>query len=461
MLTTLITIDICILVYFILLVMFHVLLTIKTFPLVKAFFITTKSTNAYGILDSRCLPPVSVIIPIYNEGINAVEAIKSVLRSTYDNLQVIVVNDGSTDVSTMEMLNEHFAFHRVEVPVSNDLDTATIKNVYTSKKYKQLMIIDKEYYGIGSGDACNAGINYSSSPYFITFDADSIMEPNMIKEMMYRMVERSHVIAVGGAVYILNNCTYKNGKMLSSRFPRRFITASNAVEHLRSHIFGRTLWNNLGGSMTYSGTCTMLEKKAAINAGGFDANNYSQDAEIIMRLHAYMSKHKYPYIMTFTPAAIAWTDSPSTLLQYIKQRNHWQRGLCRSTFRYFYMFLNPRYGIRGLVGFPSSILFDTFSPLVEFLAYTMAVISFLIGLFSWQVTLLFFIIAWGFSAVLNLANAVVSYITFSKYEKFGANIFRTVMLSTIEMFGFRQIRAATCTVAVVHYMLRRVLGKEL
>lgn len=101
---------------------------------------------------------VSIIIPIYNSQEFLIECLESALNQTYENIEIIAVDDGSTDNST-KILNKY------------------------SKKIK---IIRKENGGLSS--ALNVGIKNSSGEWIKTLDSDDVLLPNAIETfVMYAM----------------------------------------------------------------------------------------------------------------------------------------------------------------------------------------------------------------------------------------------------------------------------------
>jgi|APSaa5957512576_1039674.scaffolds.fasta_scaffold27664_2 glycosyltransferase involved in cell wall biosynthesis len=112
----------------------------------------------------RCRPipeKVSIIIPVYNAEDYINEAIKNVLRQTYSNIEIIVVDDGSTDKTLVNLLRDPLA--------------------------KNIKIIEKENGGVSS--ALNAGINAMTSNWFKWLSADDVMETNCIEVMMDKIKE--------------------------------------------------------------------------------------------------------------------------------------------------------------------------------------------------------------------------------------------------------------------------------
>ena len=79
----------------------------------------------------------------------------------------------------------------------------------------RLIVIDKE--NGGKADALNAGINASTAPYFVSLDADSILDQRALKELMRVIQEDPRVVAVGGQVAIANGCTVRNSRVVTRR----------------------------------------------------------------------------------------------------------------------------------------------------------------------------------------------------------------------------------------------------
>jgi len=452
---TLKIIDHTILGYFIFSVIVYTSLLIGSFPDIIYYFKRSKFARIHELLESKVLPPVTIIIPAYNEHDNIYNAVQSALNSNYQNLYVFVVNDASTD-DTIEILNNHYELHEVPAIVDQQLPCAKIKKVYVSKIHPNLMIFDKAHGG--AGDSINVGLNACFTPYFMTFDADSIMDKFAVDELVYDMLTTRQTIAVGGGVYLLNACKYSDGKILKSLMPYKLAPAIQSCEYLRSHLFNRTGWNSFGGTMSYSGTATLFNRNIVINAGGFDTNNFAQDSEIIMRLHTYMYDKKIPHQIRFTPACSVWTDVPATFREFAKQRDHWRRGLLRSIFRNFKLLFNPKYKIQGLWCFPNYLLLEIMAPIVEFTAYLSVFIAYCFGIVNITLVILFIILAWGFTSYITVANMFLNLITFNRYKKL-KDVMWIFSLCFLEMCGYRQFYVLVNMWGSLHYYFNRLIGK--
>ena len=135
-------------------------------------------------------PPISVIVPAYNEGATIVSSLHSIMKLDYPGMEIVVVNDGSRD-NTLEVLVREFEFEPFPEAKRLSIDCNPIREVYLSKRLDNLRLIDKE--NGGKADAINAGINLSRSPLFCCIDADSLLEPEALAKVVQPFVlNRGH-----------------------------------------------------------------------------------------------------------------------------------------------------------------------------------------------------------------------------------------------------------------------------
>lgn len=118
---------------------------------------------------------VSVIIPVYNAANYLRESIESVLCQTYSDLEIIIVNDGSTD-NSLEIAESYQNDSRVKIISSKNKGAATARNI---------------------------GIRNSNGAYFQFLDADDILPSNKIEEQMKVLDENSKYLKIGGGSFLL------------------------------------------------------------------------------------------------------------------------------------------------------------------------------------------------------------------------------------------------------------------
>jgi len=447
-------------IYYLLLSLWYTILLIIAFPEVIKKFKEMRYGNASQIIVEHSLVPITVVTAVYNEEEEVLNMIYSVFNSEYKNIKLILVNDGSTD-NTMAVLQKELELFEIPLVIKQTIKTEKVRHYYHSKRFENIMVIDKDHspYNCGA-DSMNAGLNACKTPIIITVDADTIVEPEAFTRLLFTILTTNHCVMVSGSIYVLNENTVEHGKMLTTQLPKKFISSVQGVEYLRSFLYGRAGLNALGGAMCYPSAFTLFETDALREIKGYDRVNFSYDSDITLKMHHYMSKHNYPHKMEHSPNAFSWTDVPSTLKSYWKQRNCWQRGMLRSLQSHIGMLFNPRYGIVGLISFPAYVLFEVCGSLIEFTSGVLFLIFFSLGLINYEIFLWFIILALGFIVFISVAMVFLNQISFNKYNK-PSDILRVIFLVSAEMCGFRQFRAFCCTVATVQYVINRLRGKPL
>lgn len=444
------TINWLILIYFILLSFGYILLLIASIPDLFIQFKQVEIGNIISLMKSSSLPPVTMIIPAYNEEKNILETINSIIKSQYPNIFIIVVNAGSTD-HTLQKLIAAFNLEKVTPLIEQKIITLeNLRAYYTSPTYKNITVLDKALKD--RGDAFNMGVNACRTPLFITIDADSLIESDAVSLIAFQMLSQPNTVALGGAVYIINGCVFENGKIIEAKMSLNPIHAFQTCEYLRSFLFSRAGCNPLGGALCYSGTFTLFQLSAVVEVGGFAVHNLAQDFEIITRLQANKIAAKTPYQIRYTTAPTVWTEVPGTLKVYWRQRFNWQYYSLQSIVPYYKMLFNPKYKILGLFIYPFYLFGEILGVLVEFSAYFLLFTSWYLGILNTQMAILFFVICWGFTIFLTMATALMNFITYNKYRRI-RDIGWIFFFSIIEIFGFRQFNvicrmAATCQFAV-------------
>jgi len=221
--------------------------------------------------ESDYTKPLTMVIPAFNEEVTIVDSINNLIHCDYPRFEVVVVNDGSQD-QTMEVLKRAFRLRRTDLPYRDAIGTARVRATYQAtvllpKNVSQLVVIDKE--NAGKADALNAGINASTAPYFVSLDADSILDQRALKELMRMVQEDPRIVAVGGQVAIANGCTIRHSKVVNVGLPSHPWARFQMVEYLRSFTTGRTGLDRLDSILILSGVFAVFEKETVIRAGGY------------------------------------------------------------------------------------------------------------------------------------------------------------------------------------------------
>lgn len=390
-----------------------------------------------GVFSTKLYKPVSVIAPAYNEEQTIIDSVNSLLNLKYSNYEVVVVNDGSKD-KTLQKLIDYYNLKPDKRHQPNFVKHEPIRNVYTSKRYPKLLVVDKE--NGGKADALNAGINLAGNELFCAVDADSILEPDVIIKMLRVFMEDESTIAVGGVVRVANGCTFRNRQIKSVSLPKTYLGRIQAVEYLRAFLFGRVGWDYLNSLLIISGAFGMFDRNAVIQVGGYLKESVGEDMELVMRLHHLFRREKQEYRIRFISEPVCWTEVPEDAGTLARQRNRWHRGLADTLFRHRAMMFNPRYGRLGLFAMPFFFFGELISPLVELLGYLIVGFSWWMGAINGTFAMLFFTSAVVLGMLLSLISVYLEELTTRKYEKV-SDILVLALFAFLENLGFRQVHA--------------------
>ena len=308
--------------------------------------------------------PISIIVPAYNEELTIIGSIKSMLKLDYELYEIVIIDDGSKD-NTSQRIIEEFQMHRVYRPIHKMIKCQAEEFLYESYSQRIPITLVRKKNGGAKADAINMGINVCKYPYFICVDADSVLQANSLKEIVAPAIENDSVVAVGGAIRILNDVTIKDGLVDNYRIPKKWLPALQVIEYDRTFASAKFFFNKIKGNAIISGAFGLFKKNIAIQAGGYSPEAIGEDMELVMKISAYCIDHGLPYKIDYVPSAICWTQAPEKFKDLRSQRNRWHIGMRQNIRKYRRMILNPKYGSLEMFTIPIFILFEMMSATIE------------------------------------------------------------------------------------------------
>ncbi len=421
--------------YFALLNAAYLVTSLFAFRALRRYARRLNSLDVEELLRKAGAPPVTVLLPAYNEEAGCVESVRSLLHLNYPEYEVVVINDGSTD-GTLARLEEAYNLVPAVRGPTAELPTEEIRGIYRSRHQPRLWVIDK--HNGGKSDALNAGLNFCATPLFCAMDADGVIERDALIRLVRPFLEDGDTIAAGGIVRVLNGSEVRGGEVGQVMLPKSLLARFQVVEYLRAFLAGRMGWDALGVLLIISGAFGVFRRSLVVEAGGFSRDTVGEDMELVVRLHRLSREKKIPYRVTFVPDPVAWTEAPETLGALGRQRDRWQRGLMQSLHRHRVMMFNPRYGRVGMVGYPYFYLLEGLGPVVEICGYVAFGIAIYMGWVSTPFMIAFLTLALVFGIALSVASVALEELVFRRYARL-SDFLQLFALAVLENFGYRQI----------------------
>ena len=267
-------------------------------------------------------PPVSVIIPAFNEEKVIAKTIFSVLGSTYDGeMEVIVVDDGSTDETAAAA--EAVGDSRVRV----------IRQTNTGKAM-----------------ALQRAVKMARSEILVFVDADTQFESAALGHLVAPFAD-SGIGAVSGHARVGNL--------------RTFLARCQDLEYVCGFNLDRRAYASWNCITVAPGAISAIRRSAIIQAGGFSSETLAEDTDLTLSIH------KTGLRVEYQPAAVAHTEAPETFATLARQRFRWAYGTLQCVFKHADMLFNPRFKALGFFSLPGILFFQVllvaFSPFIDLL----------------------------------------------------------------------------------------------
>lgn len=385
---------------------------------------------------SAISPPISVVVPAFNEQANIVETVHSLLSLEYPSHEVIIVNDGSRD-ATMQRLTAAFDLIPSNRPCEDALPHAQIRGVYVSANNDRLVVVDKE--NGGKADAQNAGINVCRGPVFCVIDGDSILEPDALLRAAQPFIDDpKRTIAVGGTIRVANSSIIERGRVAEIRLPRNLLALFQVIEYLRAFLMARLAWSRINTLMLVSGAFGVFRRREVIAVGGFTRGSVGEDLDLIIKLHKHMIDNRLEYRIAFIPEPVCWTEAPESIRILARQRSRWQRGALECFFRHGAMMFKPRYGRVGVLGLGHILIVDVIGPIAEVLGYVLIPLFWFAGILATDFLLAYTALVFLYGVFISVASLILEETELKRYPR-ARDLLILTAAAVVENFGYRQI----------------------
>jgi cellulose synthase/poly-beta-1,6-N-acetylglucosamine synthase-like glycosyltransferase/spore germination protein YaaH/peptidoglycan/xylan/chitin deacetylase (PgdA/CDA1 family) len=260
-------------------------------------------------------PLVSVLVAAFNEETVIGNTLNHLLASDYPNLEIFVIDDGSTD-DTRGAVAPFLVDPRV--------------------RYRRIA-------NSGKGTALNHGVQASRGEIVVMLDADTLFEGTTISRLA-RHFQDPRVGAVAGNIKVGNR-----GGLLTQWQSLEYIVALNLEKRF---------FDVLNCITVVPGSVGAWRREALQRVGGFSPATLAEDTDLTLAVR------RAGYRLRFEPASVAWTEAPDTVWGLAKQRLRWVFGTFQCLWKHRRAFLSPRAGTLGWVAMPYVLLFHVLQVLL-------------------------------------------------------------------------------------------------
>lgn len=385
------------------------------------------------VLKSNSLPEITFLMAAYNESVSIIQSIDNLISLSYRYKQIIVINDGSTD-NTFDLIKEKYQLIPIPIYFDTLVQTAPIRGVYKSKTKQELLVIDKE--NGKKADALNAGLSACANPFFITVDADTVVDDRGFELLVRPMFANPDAIALGASLRVRNGCKVEYNRVIADDFPRNYLSAMQSLEYMRAFIL-RQGWDWLKANYLISGAFAILLTQPVIKLGGF-AHTVADDLEIILRLNRYMLAKGISYQIKYLPDPIAWTDAPALYKDLARQRLNWHRGLLECLWFHKSVCLNPRYGRFGLLSMPYLVYSEAIEPVFEATGIIYIIAGLLLNAVNVATLILVLASIYFFTVCFSIICILIEELTFRRFNQ-KRSILLLIFYCFIENFFYRPV----------------------
>ncbi|MEI8345553.1 MAG: glycosyltransferase [Candidatus Omnitrophota bacterium] len=335
---------------------------------------------------------VTVIIPAHNEELWIRDSLLSVINLNYPKFDVIVVDDGSTD-GTFAILEELLELRQADVYYVRHHKDAQIKTLYRSARHPNVTVLRKDS-GKKKAGALNAGLNIAEGQYICVMDADTVLEPNALSDIMLH-VGRDPDRIIGAESYfgLANGFGIRDGKIVRRHFSLKPLIAYQNLEYIRSFIGNRVAWSRYNVLPIVAGGFGVWRRDVLYDFGGYSTEFTCEDLELTFKAREYIANNRdKDYRILSLPYCVGWTEGPGDVRSLVSQRERWQRVVNEVIWKYKYMLFNPRYGLFGFLAVPYYVFYEVGGVFIELASLATAVWGWLAGLMSLKVFLAFTIL---------------------------------------------------------------------
>ena len=261
-------------------------------------------------LDPRTGPLVSVLIPCFNEEKVIVSSTSRILKSDWTNIEVLVLDDGSTDNTS-----------------------GVVRAAFKDEPRVRLLSFENG----GKAAALNRGLKQAKGSIIVALDADTLFAKDTIG-LLARWFENPRIGAVAGNALVGNRLN--------------IVTRWQALEYVTAQNLERRALDALGAVTVVPGAVGAWRREALEALGGYPGDTLAEDQDLTIAVQ------RSGWLVDFDPDARAYTEAPDTIGGLLKQRFRWSFGTLQCLWKHRPALFDPKHPVLGFFALPQIWLFQ-------------------------------------------------------------------------------------------------------
>jgi cellulose synthase/poly-beta-1,6-N-acetylglucosamine synthase-like glycosyltransferase len=359
-------------------------------------------------IDDGYTPPVTVVIPAYNEAAVIERSVRSVLASDYPDFEIVVIDDGS-----------------------NDETAAIVAECFTADPRVSLWSSANH----GKWFAEDIGFGVSHTPIVVILDADTMIDPLAIRHLVQPFRD-PRVGAVAGTVEIGNR--------------DNFLTACQTIEYMYTQQVLRRAYEAFNGIIVVPGAIGAWRVAAVQQAGGVADDTLTEDADLTLAVH------RAGYRVAFQPAARSYTEAPNSVGAFLRQRLRWSFGMFQVSWKHK---RSIREGLPvGMISLVDAVWYGLITSLIYPFIDAILLIGFGIWLYAFASEGLTFLsvipfkvsMAFLLLAAVDFVNILAAFLFARRFD------LKLFLIVPLLRFGYRQL----LYISSIRSIWRALLGRQ-
>ncbi|HEY1879679.1 MAG TPA: glycosyltransferase, partial [Caulobacteraceae bacterium] len=256
------------------------------------------------LLDRDLGPLISVLIPCFNEQKVIVASVERILNSEWSHLEVLVVDDGSTDGTA-----------------------AAVREAYSAESRVTLLTFENG----GKARALNRGLKLCRGEVVVALDADTLFPPNTLPRLARWFVDPKVGAVAGNAIV---------GNRLN------LVTRWQGLEYVTAQNLERRALAALGAVTVVPGAVGAWRRETLEQLGGYPADTLAEDQDLTLACQSA------GWRVEFDSSARAYTEAPDTVAGLLNQRFRWSFGTLQCLWKHRGDLFNTRRPVLGFIALP-------------------------------------------------------------------------------------------------------------